>query len=78
MLDAIFRQLFMKNLLKELLRTKGSVSLVSFTLRQLKDLFLVVFILVIDLISAQYFKHILFMFLEKKLIVICFLIIDNF
>ena len=54
MLDSIFLAIVLKNLLKELLRTKGSVSLVLFTLRQSIDLFLVVFMLIIDFIPPEF------------------------
>ena len=43
MLDSIFLAIVVKDLLKELLRAKGSVSSILFTLRQLTDSFLVVF-----------------------------------
>ena len=56
MLDFIFLAIVMKNLLKELLRTKGSTSSVLYTLRQLIDLFLVVFMLIIDFIPSQVFS----------------------
>ena len=53
MLDSIFLAIVVKNLLKELLRTKEPVSSALFTLRQLIDLFLVVFMLIIDIIPSQ-------------------------
>ena len=48
-----FLVIVVENLSEELLRTKGSVSLALFTLRQLMDLFLVVFMLIIDFIPSQ-------------------------
>ena len=69
MLGSIFLAIVVKNLLKGLFIMKGSVSYVLFTLRQLIDLFLVVFLLIIDFIPSQ-ILGILFMFLEKKLIVL--------
>ena len=52
-LDSIFLAIVVKNVLKELLRAKEPVSSVLFTLRQLIDLFLVVFMLIIDFIPSQ-------------------------
>ena len=48
-----FLAIAVKNLLMELFRTKRSVSSVLFLLRQSIDLFLVVFMLIIDFIPSQ-------------------------
>ena len=68
-----FLTIIVKNLLTELLRTKGSVSSKLFTLRQLIDLFVFGGIYVNNRsYTFPSFKHILFMFLKKVLVVICF------
>ena len=53
MLDYIYLATAVNNLLKELLRTKGSVPSILFTLRQLISLFLVAFMWIIDFIPSQ-------------------------
>ena len=54
MLDFILLAIVVKSLVKELPKTKSFVSLVLFTLRQLIDLFLVVFMLIIDLYRPKF------------------------
>ena len=65
MLDYIFLAIAVKNLLKELLKLKGFVSSVLFTLRQLIDLFLVASMLTIDFIHSQVFSILCLCSLKK-------------
>ena len=65
MLDYIFLAIVVKNLLKELLKLKGFVSSVLFTLRQLIDLFLVASMSTIDFIHSQVFSILCLCSLEK-------------
>ena len=75
-LDYFFLAMLWKTCWRNCLEQKGSTSLVLFTLRQLIEVFLVVFMLIIDFFTRL--KHILFIFLEKNLIVICFRISSTY